>query len=77
MPTERTERFRLNLASMCDEYGRSSEIAEAAGVSRTHLWRVANGKAVPSLELAMRIAEALHLPINDLLFTDLTATAKV
>jgi len=57
--------FRERLAPICR--GRQGEVAERAGISRVYLNRVLNGGAVPSLEIAERIADAAGFSLSEVL----------
>ena len=67
MAQVQTERFRKNVGVLCAEHGRIQEIAEKAGLSRVYLSRVINGHAVPTIDVAARIADALGAPLGELL----------
>jgi len=61
--------FQKNLEVLCKEHGRIQEVASAAGVSRVFLSRVIHGHAVPTIEIALRIADAVGVSLSDLLST--------
>jgi putative transcriptional regulator len=67
MPHPKADNFRRNLAIACSEHGRIQNVADDAGVSRVYLSRIIHGKSVPTLEVAARIADALGIPLSDLL----------
>jgi transcriptional regulator with XRE-family HTH domain len=48
------------------------ELADAAGMDTAHLSRIESGKAVPSINMAKKLADALGLPIAAL-FSDIPA----
>jgi transcriptional regulator with XRE-family HTH domain len=62
-----TEIFRQTLAGLCAEHGRIQEIADAAKLSRVFLSRIINGHAVPTLDVAARIAKAAKMPLPEML----------
>lgn len=76
MAQEQTERFQRNMARLCEGYGRSTKIAIAAGISREHLSRLVRGKMVPGLDLAIRLAAAVDVPLTELLTTELEPAEK-
>ncbi len=41
-----------------------SELAEAAGLDAAHLSRIEHGKAVPSVNMVKKLADALSLPLS-------------
>lgn len=57
------ERLRCarDLASMTQ-----AELAEAVGVHRVNLNRYENDKAIPALDVAWKLADALGVELNDL-----------
>lgn len=67
MAHRQTEVFRHNLAALCSEHGRIQEIADKANLSRVFLSRIINGHAVPTLDVAARIADAAKMPLSGLL----------
>lgn len=58
------EKFQDNLRVLCE--GRQGQIAEAAGISRIHLNRIINGHRDPSLDIVIRLADALNVSLDDL-----------
>jgi len=58
--------FRANLGRMCAGYGNVSRTAKAAGITREYLSTVIHGDAIPSLEVACQIADALQVPLEEL-----------
>jgi transcriptional regulator with XRE-family HTH domain len=48
------------------------ELADAAGTDTAHLSRIESGKAVPSINMTKKLADALGLPIATL-FSDVPA----
>lgn len=65
-----TARFRINVnRSMKTQNVSQVELAKRTGVTRPHLNRVLNGVNLPSLELAAKIAEAIGVPLSDLVAT--------
>ncbi len=46
------------------------ELARRVGLSHQHLWRIERGLSRPSAALAVTLAEALDLPVADLLGND-------
>jgi transcriptional regulator with XRE-family HTH domain len=62
------ETFRRRCREEMDIQGKTiSEVAEAAGISFVHLSRVLGGKASASLAVAVQIADALSIGIDELL----------
>jgi transcriptional regulator with XRE-family HTH domain len=43
---------------------RERDLARRAGLTESHLNRIKNGRAMPSLETALRICAALELPVE-------------
>ncbi len=62
-----TEVFAANLASLCAEHGKIQEVADAAELSRVYVSKIINRHAVPTLDVAARIAEALGKTLADML----------
>jgi transcriptional regulator with XRE-family HTH domain len=62
-----TEVFVANLASVCAEHGKVQEVADAAKLSRVYVSRIINGHAIPTLDVAARIAEALGFSLAEML----------
>ncbi len=58
--TNRIRRFRFDRNEMTQQ-----ELAEKAGCTRQTIIAVEQGKYVPSLELAFRIAEALGVTLEE------------
>jgi putative transcriptional regulator len=58
--TNRIRRLRFDRNEMTQQ-----ELAEKAGCTRQTIIAVEQGKYVPSLELAFRIAEALGVPLEE------------
>ncbi len=42
------------------------ELAQRAGIAKSHVQRIEAGETMPSLEVMCRIAKALDVPITDL-----------
>lgn len=59
--------FRKNVAMLCAQHGRIQSVADAARISRVHLSRIAHGKATPTIEIALYIADALGYSLADLM----------
>jgi len=66
MAHRRTETFRNNLKVLCVGYGRVTQLAAAAGITREYLSMVIHGKVVPSLDIALQLAEAAELSLDEL-----------
>ena len=62
-----TEVFAANLASVCAEHGKVQEVATAANLSRVYVSKIINRRAVPTLDVAARIAEALGKTLAEML----------
>ena len=58
--TNRIRRLRFDRNEMTQQ-----ELAEKSGCTRQTIIAVEQGKYVPSLELAFRIAEALSVPLEE------------
>jgi transcriptional regulator with XRE-family HTH domain len=43
---------------------REHDLARRAGLTESHLNRIKNGRAIPSLKTALRICAALDLPVE-------------
>lgn len=43
-----------------------ASLASTAGLSRAYLWRIEEGKSLPNLRNAARLAAALELPLSTL-----------
>lgn len=66
MSREKTENFRLNVKALCSVHGQVKQTAEHAAITREYLSMIIHGKAVPTLDVAIGIAEALDMPLGDL-----------
>lgn len=62
-----TENFRANLRELCRERGTQAQAAAAAGISGVHVSNILRGKAVPSIDIAARLANALGCQLTELL----------
>lgn len=69
------EHFRKNVAKLCAGYGEVQRIAVKAGITRAYLSKVIHGRATPSIDVALDIAEALELDLG-VLFESPTKFAK-
>lgn len=70
-PGPRVEIDRIRLQTRRLEAGLSqAELATACGLSRITINAIENGKSTPRLHTAGRIAEALGLPVAELIGTD-------
>ena len=58
-----TENFRRNLAAVCADRGSIQRIADRAAIHRVYLSKVLHGHAIPSIEVAARIADAAGLSL--------------
>lgn len=67
MAHRQTEVFVANLAGICAEHGKVQEVADAAKLSRVYVSRIINGHAIPTLDVAARIAEALGKTLAEML----------
>lgn len=57
-----------NLSQYFEKTGDTQQsLAERVGVAQSHISRIVNGSAEPSLELALRIAEFANIPVESLL----------
>ncbi len=53
-----------SLSEICSKKGRSLErVAYEAGISKSYIYDIANGKANPSIITIYRIATALEIPV--------------
>lgn len=63
---EKYRKLGLNIAYYRKEKGLSQmELAEAAGISRTHMSRIENNDCPPSLEAVFNISDALDVPVSN------------
>lgn len=67
MAHRQTEVFRANLALLCAEHGSIQHLADSAKLSRVYLSRIINGHAVPTLDIAARIADACGKSLAEML----------
>jgi transcriptional regulator with XRE-family HTH domain len=66
MPRKEIERFRENVAARCTGHGDKVRLAEEAKISAVFLSKIINGHSEPSYETALKIAEALGVPLSEL-----------
>jgi transcriptional regulator with XRE-family HTH domain len=66
MPRAEIEAFRSNVAARCAGHGEKVRLAESAGISAVFLSKIINGHSEPSYETALKIAEALKVPLWEL-----------
>lgn len=66
-PRREVVTFRNNVALLCAKHGRIQSVADAAKISRVYLSRIAHGKATPTIEIALHIADALGYSLADLM----------
>lgn len=72
------DNFRFNLSSVLKEQNVSQRaVAEGAGLSYVYVNRVLQGKTSPSLECCEKIANAIHLPLEDLISHPADFSAKM
>lgn len=64
---KRVEYFRRNLGYLCRDRGGVSRAAEKARVSRVYVSYVLHGRHAPSLDVALRLADAVGVSLVDLL----------
>ena len=76
MAHESTDRFQRNLSKLTKGYGKSKQISEAAGITADHLWRIAQGKTVPGLDVAIRLAAAVGYSLEALLNDEVELEAQ-
>ncbi len=67
MAHRQTEVFVANLASLCAEHGKVQQVADHADLSRVYVSKIIHGRAIPTLDVAARIAEALGFSLADML----------
>lgn len=60
------ERFRASVKARCEKHGAIQKLATAAGISRVYLSEILNGHKGPSLDVALDVARALGVSIDDL-----------
>jgi DNA-binding XRE family transcriptional regulator len=60
------DNFRVNVKSLCAEYGELKAMADAVGVTRQYLGNMLNGSYRPSMDLVIAISEHVELPISTL-----------
>jgi len=56
MASPESDRFRENLRPLV--VGNQGRVAQAAGISRKHLSHILNGHAIPSIDVAGKLAKA-------------------
>lgn len=61
-----TRNFRANVGNLCAEHGEVQRVATDAKISRVFLSKIIHGKAVPTIEVAAQIADALEFPLAEL-----------
>ena len=62
------QHFRDNVKAAMQERGMSYRaLAEAAGMGYPFINRIVTGKANPSIDVADKLADALGIPLSDLL----------
>jgi len=60
--------MRLLIPEMIQKEGGSlSQLARKTGISRMTLWRYSTGRQEPTLTMALQIAEALDVPLQNLI----------
>lgn len=60
--------FGRRLTAVREEQGLSSvELGDRAGMKKAYVWRVEQGKTLPSLRTAARFAKALEISLSELL----------
>jgi len=59
---------KLKIARVTNGNLTQAEVAEKAGCSRQTINSIENSKFIPSVELAMRIAQILHVRVEDIFF---------
>ena len=60
--------FGRRLTAVREEQGLSSvELGDRAGMKKAYVWRVEQGKTLPSLRTAARFAKALVMSLSELL----------
>lgn len=62
----KTRNFQRNVAALCERHGMVKRTADAAGITREYLSNVIHAKAVPTLDVALAIADALDVSLSDL-----------
>ena len=61
------EEFGVRVRALRKQTGLSQErFADAIGVGRSHLWKIENGKANPTLEIIVKIARGLDISLAQL-----------
>lgn len=64
MPREEIKRFRENVAALCAGHGEKVRLAEKAEISAVFLSKIINGHSEPSYETALKISDALGVPLE-------------
>lgn len=60
-----------NLKKILENRGiKNKYIAEKVGISGSHFSNIVNGKTVPNLELALKIAKIMKVPVEKLFALD-------
>ena len=62
----KTKNFQRNVAQLCTRHGMVTTTAETADITREYLSMIIHGKSVPTLDVAIAIAEALDTSLADL-----------
>lgn len=60
------DNFRVNVKSLCAEYGELKAMADAVGVTRQYLGNMLIGTYTPSIDLALAISDYVKLPLSTL-----------
>jgi len=59
--------MQINLAAILEDRGLTQgDLAAKAGTARTHINALVNGKKLPTIETALRIARILEVPVEDI-----------
>jgi putative transcriptional regulator len=59
---------KLKIARVTNGNLTQAEVAQKAGCSRQTINSIENNKFIPSVELALRIAQLLHVRVEDIFF---------
>lgn len=59
---------KLKIARVTNGNLTQAEVAQRAGCSRQTINSIENNKFIPSVELALRIAQLLHVRVEDIFF---------
>lgn len=65
--SDHPERFGKNIKEWINDNWTQADLADLAGITPAALSQIINGKRIPRLDTACKIAEALGIPLDELL----------